>query len=58
MSQQTVLALIPGLALQGLGLGVVLTVNDPTGLGSVPPESQGEAAGTINTSEQLGGALA
>jgi hypothetical protein len=43
--------------LQGLGLGVVLTVNDPTGLGAVPPDSQGEAAGTINTTEQLGGAL-
>jgi EmrB/QacA subfamily drug resistance transporter len=57
VAAETVVALIPGLALQGLGLGVVLTVNDPTGLGSVPPESQGEAAGTINTSEQLGGAL-
>jgi EmrB/QacA subfamily drug resistance transporter len=56
-SEQSVGALIPGLALQGLGLGVVLTVNDPTGLGAVPPDSQGEAAGTINTAEQLGGAL-
>ena len=55
--EQAVPALIPGLVLQGLGLGVVLTVNDPTGLGAVPPESQGEAAGTINTTEQLGGAL-
>jgi len=57
VAEQTVAALIPGLVLQGLGLGVVLTVNDPTGLGSVPPESQGEAAGSINTTEQLGGAL-
>ena len=57
VAAETVVALIPGLALQGLGLGVVLTVNDPTGLGSVPPESQGEAAGSINTAEQLGGAL-
>jgi EmrB/QacA subfamily drug resistance transporter len=57
VGEQTVIALIPGLALQGLGLGVVLTVNDPTGLGAVPPESQGEAAGTINTTEQLGGAI-
>jgi EmrB/QacA subfamily drug resistance transporter len=54
---QSVGALIPGLVLQGLGLGVVLTVNDPTGLGAVPPESTGQAAGTINTTEQLGGAL-
>ena len=57
VGEQTVLALIPGLALQGLGLGVVLTVNDPTGLGAVPPEAQGEAAGSINTAEQLGGAI-
>jgi EmrB/QacA subfamily drug resistance transporter len=54
---ESVGALIPGLLLQGLGLGVVLTVNDPTGLSAVPPESQGEAAGTINTTEQLGGAI-
>ena len=57
VGEQTVVALIPGLALQGLGLGVVLTVNDPTGLGAVPPEAQGEAAGSINTAEQLGGAI-
>jgi len=49
--------LIPGLILQGIGLGMVLTVNDPTGLDSVPPEDQGQAAGVINTSEQLGGAV-
>ncbi len=49
--------LVPGLVLQGIGLGVVLTVNDPTGLNSVPDEDQGQAAGMINTSEQLGGAL-
>lgn len=57
VADQSVVALIPGLALQGMGLGVVLTVNDPTGLGAVPPESAGEAAGTINTTEQLGGAV-
>jgi EmrB/QacA subfamily drug resistance transporter len=54
---QSVGALIPGLTLQGIGLGVVLTVNDPTGLGAVPPESSGEASGIINTTEQLGGAI-
>jgi EmrB/QacA subfamily drug resistance transporter len=57
VSQETAVALIPGLLLQGLGLGIVLTVNDPTGLGAVPPEESGEAAGMINTSEQLGGAI-
>jgi hypothetical protein len=50
-------ALIPGLLLQGLGLGIVLTVNDPTGLTAVPDKDSGEAAGMVNTSEQLGGAL-
>jgi EmrB/QacA subfamily drug resistance transporter len=50
-------ALVPGLILYGTGLGIILTVNDPTGLNSVPEDSQGEAAGMINTSEQLGGAL-
>jgi len=55
--EKTVLALIPGLVLQGIGLGIVLTVNDPTGLNSVPEKDAGQAAGMINTSEQLGGAL-
>jgi EmrB/QacA subfamily drug resistance transporter len=56
-AEQSVGALIPGLLLQGLGLGVVLTVNDPTGLGAVPESDRGQAAGTINTTEQLGGAV-
>jgi EmrB/QacA subfamily drug resistance transporter len=57
VASETAVALIPGLLLQGIGLGIVLTVNDPTGLTAVPPEDSGEAAGMINTSEQLGGAL-
>ena len=36
---------------------MVLTVNDPTGLGAVPEKDRGQAAGTINTTEQLGGAI-
>ena len=56
-SKESAVWLIPGLLLQGIGLGVVLTVNDPTGLNSVPEHSQGQAAGMINTSEQLGGAI-
>lgn len=55
--ERAIPALIPGLVLQGLGLGIVLTVNDPTGLTAVPEKDRGEAAGMINTSEQLGGAL-
>jgi EmrB/QacA subfamily drug resistance transporter len=54
---ESVGALVPGLVLQGLGLGIVLTVNDPTGLTAVDEDDQGQAAGMINTSEQLGGAL-
>lgn len=53
----SVWSLVPGLVLQGIGLGVVLTVNDPTGLTAVPSRDQGVAAGMLNTSEQLGGAL-
>ncbi|MGA7398294.1 MAG: DHA2 family efflux MFS transporter permease subunit [Solirubrobacterales bacterium] len=49
--------LLPGLILQGIGLGVVLTANDPTGLGAVSDDDQGQAAGVINTMEQLGGAF-
>jgi EmrB/QacA subfamily drug resistance transporter len=56
-SKESAAWLIPGLVLQGIGLGIVLTVNDPTGLNSVPEEDQGRAAGMINTSEQLGGAI-
>jgi hypothetical protein len=40
-----------------VGLGIVLTVNDPTGLTAVPDEDSGQTAGMINTTEQLGGAL-
>ena len=54
---QSLVPLIPGLVLQGIGLGIVLTVNDPTGLGSVPADDQGMASGIIDTSEQLGGAV-
>ncbi len=57
VSEREYIYLIPGLVLQGIGLGMVLTVNDPTGLDAVPPEDQGQAAGVINTSEQLGGAV-
>jgi EmrB/QacA subfamily drug resistance transporter len=57
VSERSAAALIPGLLLQGIGLGIVLTVNDPTGLTAVPGDDSGEAAGMINTSEQLGGAL-
>jgi EmrB/QacA subfamily drug resistance transporter len=49
--------LIPGFLLQAVGLGIVLTVNDPTALGSVAADDQGEASGINDTGEQLGGAV-
>jgi hypothetical protein len=57
VADASVASLTPGLILQGIGLGIVLTVNDPVGLSSVPPADSGQAAGVINTAEQLGGAL-
>ena len=43
--------------MQGIGLGIVLTVNDPTALGSVSAQDQGQASGINDTGEQLGGAV-
>ena len=49
--------LLPGLFLYGVGLAIVLTVNDPVSLDSVPPESHGQVSGVSATGEQFGGAL-
>jgi EmrB/QacA subfamily drug resistance transporter len=49
--------LIPGLALYGIGLAIVLTVNDPVSLDSVPQRDHGQASGVSATAEQFGGAL-
>ena len=57
VSDQEFWILVPGLVLQGIGLGTILTVNDPTGLNAVPRDDRGQAAGVINTAEQLGGAI-
>ena len=54
---ESLLPLVPGFILQGIGLGIVLTVNDPTALGSVPTQDQGAASGINDTGEQLGGAV-
>jgi len=56
-SDANVSSLIPGLVLQGIGLGLVLTTNDPTGLTAIGDEEQGQGAGVINTTEQFGGAI-
>lgn len=49
--------LIPGLLLYGIGLAIVLTVNDPVSLDSVPVEHHGQVSGVSATAEQFGGAL-
>ena len=56
-SGESAYSLIPGLILQGIGLGVVLTVNDPVGMNAIDDSEQGAAAGIINTAEQVGGAV-
>ena len=53
----TILSIAPGLVLQGVGLGIVLTVNDPVGMNAIEDSEQGEGAGIINTAEQVGGAI-
>ncbi|MFE0751108.1 MFS transporter [Gordonia sp. NPDC058843] len=49
--------LIPGLTLYGIGLAIVLTVNDPVSLDSVPTQHHGQVSGVSATAEQFGGAL-
>ena len=49
--------LLPGLLLYGIGLALVLTVNDPVSLDTVPDPDQGQASGVSATAEQGGGAI-
>jgi MFS family permease len=51
------LRILPGLLLYGIGLALVLTVNDPVSLDSIPDEQQGQASGVSATAEQGFGAL-
>jgi MFS family permease len=50
-------AILPGLLLYGIGLALVLTVNDPVSLDMVPEGDQGQASGVSATAEQGGGAI-
>ncbi|MFE2105876.1 MFS transporter [Kitasatospora sp. NPDC059463] len=50
-------ALLPGLALTGLGVGVVSPVLASAAMAAVPPELGGTAGGALNTFRQLGQAL-
>ncbi|MEJ2860006.1 MFS transporter [Actinomycetospora flava] len=49
--------LLPGLVVYGVGLAVVLTVNDPVSLDTVPESDHGQASGVSATAEQGGGAV-
>lgn len=55
--QNNYLWLLPGLLAYGTGLAIVLTVNDPVSVDSVPEADQGQASGVSATAEQGGGAL-
>ena len=57
VGQHSYLWLLPGLLLYGVGLSIVLTVNDPVTLDSIPEADHGQAAGVAATAEQGGGAL-
>ena len=50
-------AILPGLLLYGVGLALVLTVNDPVSLDSIPAADKGQASGVAATAEQGGGAI-
>ena len=49
--------LLTGLLIYGTGLAIVLTVNDPVSLDTVPESDQGQASGVSATAEQGGGAI-
>ncbi|MFK4269402.1 MFS transporter [Streptomyces milbemycinicus] len=50
-------ALVPGLMLGGLGIGLIMPVLVSAALGAAPPERAGMASGAVNTFRQLGYAL-
>lgn len=49
--------ILPGFLVYGIGLALVLTVNDPVSLDTVPERHHGQASGVSATAEQFGGAL-
>jgi len=50
-------ALLPGFALVGLGVGLVMPALASSGMAAVPPRRGGMAAGALNTARQLGFAI-
>lgn len=57
VSLDSYLWLLPGLLAYGTGLAIVLTVNDPVTVDSIPDDDQGQVSGVSATAEQGGGAL-
>lgn len=57
VGEDTYAAVLPGLLLYGIGLALVLTVNDPVSLDQVDADDQGQASGVSATAEQGGGAI-
>ncbi|GAA4203470.1 MFS transporter [Actinocatenispora rupis] len=53
----SVAALVPGFAVTGVGMGLVLAPLTTLVLARVPVEYAGAAAGALNTAQQVGGAL-
>ncbi len=51
------LPILPGLVLFGVALALILTVNDPVTLDTLPSLDQGQASGVSATAEQFGGAI-
>ena len=49
--------ILPGLLVFGVGLAIVLTVNDPVSLDTIPARDNGQASGVSATAEQFGGAI-
>ncbi len=49
--------MLPGLVIFGIGLALILTVNDPVSLDMVPEADHGQASGVSATAEQGGGAI-
>ncbi|WP_433502317.1 MFS transporter [Pseudonocardia halophobica] len=49
--------LLPGLLVYGVGLAIILTVNDPVSIDTVPERDHGQASGVSATAEQGGGAV-
>lgn len=50
-------AILPGLVVYGIGLALILTVNDPVTLDTIPERDHGQASGVSATAEQFGGAF-